>query len=54
MGFINTATTITLTAKLTNIGRKRLLNENNNILSHFILAGVLLLLRIIITKYLSC
>jgi len=37
MGFINTATTITLTAKLTNIGRKRLLNENNKILSHFIL-----------------
>jgi len=37
MGFISTATTITLTAKLTNIGRERLLKENNNILSHFML-----------------
>lgn len=37
MGFISTATTITLTAKLTNTGRKRLLKENNNILSHFML-----------------
>jgi len=37
MGFLSTATTITLTAKLTNIGRERLLLYNNNIFSHFML-----------------
>jgi len=37
MGFLSTADTITITAKLTNSGRKRLLKENNQILSHFIL-----------------
>ena len=37
MGFLSTANTITITAKLTTIGRKRLLKENNHILSHFII-----------------
>jgi hypothetical protein len=37
MGFISSANTVTITAKLTNNGRKRLLKENNNILSHFML-----------------
>ena len=37
MGFLNTATTITVTAKLTYSGRKRLIKESNNIFSHFIL-----------------
>jgi hypothetical protein len=37
MGFISTANTVTITAKLTNTGRERLLKENNSILSHFML-----------------
>lgn len=37
MGFNNTATTITITAKLTPQGRERLLRESSSILSHFIL-----------------
>ena len=37
MGFNNTATTITVTARLTSIGRERLLKESSSILSHFII-----------------
>ena len=37
MGFLSTATTITVTTKLTEAGRKRMLTETNNIFSHFIL-----------------
>ena len=37
MGFINSATTITITARLTKLGRERLIQNNNNIFSHFIL-----------------
>jgi hypothetical protein len=37
MGFNNTATTITITAKLTPQGRERLLRESSAILSHFTL-----------------
>ena len=37
MGFINTATTITIRARLTNYGREKLLTSTNNIFSHFIL-----------------
>ena len=37
MGFISTADTITITAKLTNLGREKMLKQNNNIFSHFIL-----------------
>ena len=37
MGFLNTATTITITAKLTRNGRERMLKETNTIFSHFVL-----------------
>lgn len=37
MGFNNTATTITVTARLTSKGRERLLKESSAILSHFII-----------------
>ena len=37
MGFINSATTVTIRARLTNLGRERLLTGNNTIFSHFIL-----------------
>ena len=37
MGFLDTATTITITAKLTKNGRERMLKETNTIFSHFIL-----------------
>ena len=37
MGFLSTATTITITTKLTRAGRDRILKESNNIFSHFIL-----------------
>jgi hypothetical protein len=37
MGFINSATTITITARLTKLGRQKLITNNNNIFSHFIL-----------------
>ena len=37
MGFINTATTVTIRARLTNLGREKLLTSNNTIFSHFIL-----------------
>lgn len=37
MGFINSASTITITAKLTKLGREQLIQNNNNIFSHFIL-----------------
>jgi hypothetical protein len=37
MGFINSATTVTIRARLTNFGRQRLLTGNNTIFSHFIL-----------------
>ena len=37
MGFNNTATTITVTARLTSTGRERLLKESSSILSHFII-----------------
>ena len=37
MGFNNTATTITITAKLTKAGRERILEESNSILSHFVI-----------------
>jgi hypothetical protein len=37
MGFISTAHTITVTTKLTKVGRERILTNNNNIFSHFIL-----------------
>ena len=36
MGFLNTATTITITAKLTRNGRERMLKETNTIFSHFV------------------
>lgn len=35
MGYINTATTVTLTAKLTPIGRKKLISTNNNLITSF-------------------
>lgn len=35
MGFINTATTLTLTAKLTPLGRQRLVSTNNSLISSF-------------------
>jgi hypothetical protein len=37
MGFINSATTVTIRARLTNFGRQRLLTGNNTIFSNFIL-----------------
>jgi len=37
MGFISSANTVTVTAKLTLAGRRRLLTQTNNILTHFIL-----------------
>jgi len=37
MGFISTANTITVTTKLTKLGRERILSNNNTIFSHFIL-----------------
>jgi hypothetical protein len=37
MGFINTANTITIRARLTDLGREKLLTNNNTIFSHFIL-----------------
>lgn len=37
MGFINSATTVTIRTRLTNLGRQRLLTGNNTIFSHFIL-----------------
>jgi len=37
MGFINSATTVTIRARLTNLGRQRLLTGANTIFSHFIL-----------------
>lgn len=37
MGFLDTATTITITAKLTKNGRERMLKETNTIFSHFTL-----------------
>ena len=37
MGFLSTATTITVTTKLTQAGRERMLKETNTIFSHFIL-----------------
>ena len=37
MGFISTANTITVTTKLTKLGRERILTSNNTIFSHFIL-----------------
>ena len=37
MGFINSATTITVTARLTKLGREKLIKNNNQIFSHFIL-----------------
>jgi len=37
MGFISTANTITVTTKLTKLGRERILSNNNSIFSHFIL-----------------
>jgi hypothetical protein len=37
MGFLNSATTITITARLTKFGREKLITNNNNIFSHFIL-----------------
>ena len=37
MGFINSATTITITARLTKLGREQLIRDNNYIFSHFIL-----------------
>jgi len=37
MGFINSATTVTIRARLTNLGRETLLTSDNTIFSHFIL-----------------
>ncbi len=37
MGFINSATTVTITARLTKLGREKLLTNSNTIFSHFIL-----------------
>lgn len=37
MGFIDTATTVTIRARLTNLGRERLLTNTSNIFSHFVL-----------------
>lgn len=37
MGFINTANTITIRARLTDLGREKLLTSNNTIFSHFII-----------------
>jgi hypothetical protein len=37
MGFIDSATTITIRARLTDLGREKLLTSNNTIFSHFIL-----------------
>ena len=35
MGFLNTATTTTLTAKLTPLGRQKLVSTNNSLISYF-------------------
>ena len=35
MGFIDTATTVTIRARLTNLGREKLLTSNNTIFSTF-------------------
>jgi hypothetical protein len=35
MGFINSANTVTIRARLTNLGREKLLTSNNTIFSHF-------------------
>ena len=37
MGFINSASTITVRARLTKLGREKILTNNNKIFSHFIL-----------------
>ncbi len=37
MGFIETASTVTIKARLTNIGREKLLTNSNTVFSHFIL-----------------
>lgn len=37
MGFIESATTVTIKARLTNIGREKLLTNSNTVFSHFIL-----------------
>jgi hypothetical protein len=37
MGFINSATTVTIRARLTNLGRQRLLTGTSSVFSHFIL-----------------
>lgn len=37
MGFINSASTVTITARLTKIGREKLLTNSNTIFSHFVL-----------------
>jgi hypothetical protein len=37
MGFIDTATTVTIRARLTNLGRKKILENTNSIFSHFTL-----------------
>lgn len=37
MGFIDSATTITIRARLTTLGREKLLTSNNTIFSHFVL-----------------
>tara|TARA_S200002703_G_scaffold1341_6_gene2397 strand:- start:1084 stop:2379 length:1296 start_codon:yes stop_codon:yes gene_type:complete len=37
MGFIDSATTVTIRARLTDIGRERLLTNSNTIFSHFVL-----------------
>ena len=37
MGFISSATTVSITAKLTLAGRQRLLTQSNQILTHFVL-----------------
>ena len=37
MGFISSATSVTIRARLTNLGRQRLLTSDNTIFSHFIL-----------------
>ena len=37
MGFISSANTVSITAKLTLAGRQRLLTQSNQILTHFVL-----------------
>ena len=37
MGFIDSATTVTIRARLTNLGREKILTNNNTIFTHFIL-----------------